>query len=61
MSGWELLSAVRAQPIDVPIVVMTASTLAADKLEAAGTSACLLKPFELDDLLTSVAQHIPRR
>jgi CheY-like chemotaxis protein len=61
MSGWELMEAVRAQPIDVPIVVMTASTLATDELAAAGASACLFKPFELDDLLACVAQHIPRR
>jgi CheY-like chemotaxis protein len=36
MSGWELLEVARAQQIDVPIVIMTASSLAADELEAAG-------------------------
>jgi DNA-binding response OmpR family regulator len=61
MSGWELLEAVRAQQLDVPIVVMTASTLAAEELAAADARTCLYKPFDLDDLLACVAQHIRRR
>jgi DNA-binding response OmpR family regulator len=61
LGGREVLAAVRAQPIDVPIVVMTASTLAADELTAAGAQACLYKPFDLDDLLSCVRQHIRHR
>jgi DNA-binding response OmpR family regulator len=61
MSGWELLEAARAQSIDVPIVIMTASTLAADELAAAGARTCLFKPFELDELLECVTQYIRRR
>jgi DNA-binding response OmpR family regulator len=61
LSGWELLQAVRAQQIDVPIVVMTASSLATDELAAAGARTCLFKPFELDELLECVAQHIRQR
>jgi two-component system, OmpR family, response regulator MprA len=61
LSGWELLEVARAQQIDVPIVIMTASTLATDELEAAGARACLFKPFELNELLTCVTQHIRRR
>jgi DNA-binding response OmpR family regulator len=61
MSGWQLLEVARAQQIDVPIVIMTASSLAADELMAAGARTCLFKPFELDDLLACVAQHIRRR
>jgi DNA-binding response OmpR family regulator len=60
MSGRELLEAVRAEHIDVPIVVMTASSLAADELAAAGARTCLFKPFELDDLLRCVREHIRR-
>jgi two-component system response regulator MprA len=61
LGGWEVLKALRAQPIDTPIVIMTTDTLDATKLEAAGAHACLYKPFELDDLLECVAQHIRRR
>jgi DNA-binding response OmpR family regulator len=61
LSGWELLSVARAQQIDMPIVIMTASTPAADELAAAGASACLFKPFDLDELLACVTQHIRHR
>jgi DNA-binding response OmpR family regulator len=61
LSGRELLEAVRAQQIDVPIVVMTASSLAADELAATGASTCQYKPFELDDLLSCVREHIRPR
>ncbi len=61
LSGWELLEVARAQQIDVPIVIMTASSLAADELEAAGARTCLFKPFELDELLECVRQHIRPR
>jgi two-component system, OmpR family, response regulator len=61
LGGWELLSAVRAQSIDVPIVVMTASTLVAEALTAAGACACLYKPFDLDELLACVREHIRQR
>jgi two-component system, response regulator, stage 0 sporulation protein F len=58
MSGREVLAAARAQQLAVPIVIMTASTLATDDLIAAGARACLFKPFELDQLVECVAQHI---
>jgi DNA-binding response OmpR family regulator len=38
--------------------VMTASSLAGDELVAAGARTCLYKPFELDDLLRCVREHI---
>jgi DNA-binding response OmpR family regulator len=61
MDGRELLEAARAQQIDVPVVIMTASTLAVDELASAGARACLYKPFELDELLACVTQHIRQR
>jgi CheY-like chemotaxis protein len=61
LSGREVLSAVRAQQIDVPIVVTTASSLAADELIAAGARTCQFKPFDLDDLLRCVREHIRPR
>jgi two-component system copper resistance phosphate regulon response regulator CusR len=56
LGGWELLSAVRAQQLDVPIVMMSTSTLATGELTAAGAQAGLYKPFELDELLACVAR-----
>jgi two-component system, OmpR family, response regulator QseB len=58
MRGWKLLESMRAQQLDVPVVVMTVSRLAAEELAAAGVQACLSMPFDLDDLLRCVTQHI---
>jgi DNA-binding response OmpR family regulator len=61
LNGLEIVKAARIWGIDVPIVIVTANTRAIDALTATGVSAILLKPFDLDDLLTCVAQHIRRR
>jgi DNA-binding response OmpR family regulator len=58
LNGWEVLEAVRMRQIAVPIVIMTASTLDAEALVAAGARTCLYKPFDLDELLACVAEHI---
>jgi DNA-binding response OmpR family regulator len=60
-SGWELLSAVRAQQRDVPVVITTTTAVTSDELLAVGARTCLFKPFELDELLRCVGQHIRRR
>jgi len=43
---------------NVPVVLMTADSASAKALEAEGIALCLLKPFDLDDLLACVAEHI---
>jgi two-component system, OmpR family, lantibiotic biosynthesis response regulator NisR/SpaR len=43
---------------DLPVVLMTADTVSAKTLEAEGIAVCLLKPFDLDDLLACVAKYI---
>jgi len=43
---------------DVPVVLMTADSMSARALEAEGIALCLLKPFDLDDLLACVAKYI---
>jgi DNA-binding response OmpR family regulator len=43
---------------DVPVVLMTADSASAKALEAEGVAMCLLKPFDLDDLLAYVAKYI---
>jgi len=42
----------------VPLLLMTTNVWAARSLARQGLTFCLLKPFQLDDLLTSVATHI---
>jgi DNA-binding response OmpR family regulator len=43
---------------DMPVVLMTADSVSAKALEAEGIALCLLKPFDLDDLLACVAKYI---
>jgi CheY-like chemotaxis protein len=42
----------------IPIVLMTADAQAARLLDMQGIACCLLKPFNLDDLLRCVATHL---
>jgi DNA-binding response OmpR family regulator len=43
------------------VVVMTTNTQAADTLSAQNMVDCLLKPFDIDELLDCVAKHIAKR
>jgi DNA-binding response OmpR family regulator len=43
---------------ELPVVLMTADSVSAKALEAEGVAFCLLKPFDLDDLLACVAKYI---
>jgi len=43
---------------DLPVVLMTADSVSAKVLEAEGIALCLLKPFDLDDLLACVAKYV---
>ena len=45
---------------DVPVVIITADAKAVPALSMDGIADCLIKPFELDDLLACVATHIRR-
>jgi two-component system response regulator VicR len=42
----------------LPVVLMTADSVSAKALQAEGIALCLLKPFDLDDLLACVAKFI---
>ncbi|MGE9809138.1 MULTISPECIES: response regulator [unclassified Janibacter] len=63
-NGWWLLSTLRADPrwASVPVVMVTASVQAHDRVQAedAGASAFLAKPFDPDDLLALVSQFAGR-
>lgn len=64
VTGWELISLLRARRADLPVVVMTGflppgggQTLFADKR---GPVALLHKPFALSQLYTALGQVAPR-
>jgi DNA-binding response OmpR family regulator len=44
----------------IPIILMTADAQAAQELSIEGIAYCLLKPFDLDELIDCVAKHIRR-
>jgi DNA-binding response OmpR family regulator len=43
---------------NVPVVIITADAKAVQALSMDGIAYCLIKPFELDDLVACVATHI---
>ena len=61
MDGEAFVKALRSAPAlaDAPIVVISGSTAAREKAHALGAAACLVKPFELDELL-SVVRRLTR-
>jgi CheY-like chemotaxis protein len=56
MSGWKVLSHLRAQRIRIPVVFMTAGYRAQTEAEEHRAEGHLGKPFEMDDLLNLVAR-----
>jgi len=45
---------------DLPVILMTADAVSARALETEGIAFCLLKPFDLDDLIDCVEKYIRR-
>jgi DNA-binding response OmpR family regulator len=43
---------------DVPVVIITADAKAVQALSMDGIAYCLMKPFDLDELIECVAKHI---
>lgn len=59
MSGWELFERLQAARIGVPTVIMTAGRRAADEAARLHAAASLAKPFDVDDVLTTVERLLP--
>lgn len=58
MDGWQFREAQRALPHlrDVPVVVVSASQRVKDAYEELGAAAVLAKPFDLDDLISTIGR-----
>lgn len=63
MNGLEICEALRAQGVDVPVLMLTARDTIEDKLAGfdAGTDDYLVKPFELSELVARVKALSKRR
>ena len=60
MAGTEVLARLQSDgSSEVPVILMTADSYAAQRLADGGFRMCLLKPFDLDDLLDCVAKYLP--
>jgi len=51
----------RSRHENVPVYIMSAVRTAADHARAAGVTGVFLKPFDLDELLDTIAHALPRR
>jgi CheY-like chemotaxis protein len=60
MTGWEVLSHLRAHSIRIPVVFMTAGFRAQTEAERHQAEGHLRKPFEMDELLDLVARFTGR-
>ena len=63
MSGYEIAKEIRTRDRELPIMVLSARSLAADKAHAfdCGTDQYVTKPFELRELLSRVRNLLERR
>jgi CheY-like chemotaxis protein len=57
LDGWQFARELKRRSIEVPVVVMTAAQNARRWAEEIEADAYLAKPFDLDDLLDTVARH----
>lgn len=60
MSGWEVLSQLRAEGSGLPVVFMSAGYRARTEAERHNADAHLGKPFEMDELLRIVARFVAK-
>lgn len=58
LDGWGVARALRDQHRRVPTVVMTAAEHAAQWCAEVEADACLSKPFDIDDLLSTVSELV---
>ena len=59
MNGWELLARLRELQANIPFIFMTAGFNAQVEAEKHNADGYLAKPFEVDDLLATVARFAP--
>lgn len=61
VDGWEVMHAVRAQAPRFPVVIMSATLHAPTIAAELGADGCLIKPFNVQALLDTVALHTASR
>jgi DNA-binding response OmpR family regulator len=56
ISGWDLLAHLRALPDPPPVVVLSADIAAMSRARTAGAADTILKPFDIDEVLSVAAR-----
>jgi two-component system chemotaxis response regulator CheY len=59
MNGWQLNEQLQELGLGIPVVFMTAAFRARAEAEQHGAAGYLAKPFDIDDLLDTVARFAP--
>lgn len=60
VTGWQVASELRSRSVGTPIVVMTGTANPRRAASEIGAVGQLEKPFDLDDLYTEIAAHLPQ-
>lgn len=62
MNGWELREQMLGDPAlaDIPTIVITGDSRAPQQTAALKAAACIVKPFEISDMLAVVAETAPQ-
>lgn len=60
LDGWSFALALRHRQLEVPVIVMSAARNARDWAEEIEADGYLAKPFDLDDVVRTVARHARR-
>ena len=58
LDGWEFMQLVHDSGLQFPVMIMTAGHKAAKVAADVGATDYVGKPFELDELLSKLAQHL---
>ncbi|MEO8286234.1 MAG: response regulator [Chloroflexota bacterium] len=58
LDGWEFMQLVHDSGLQFPVMIMTAGYKAAKVAADVGATDYVGKPFELDELLSKLAQHL---
>jgi len=59
VSGKEVLAQVQAAEQDIPVILLTTAFTSAEQGTQRYGVACIVKPFDLDELLDCVEQYLP--
>ena len=56
IDGWEVLDRLRGTEMPPPVILLSGHPDAVERARVAGAAAAVLKPFDIDDLLDTVAR-----